>query len=65
MFLPTPIFILLLALAVANGARTTFQKGVATLAGSGITRYRTAILWELVAALIASGTYLMSTRLTS
>lgn len=38
------IVVLLVGLAVANGANDVC-KGVATLAGAGITRYRTAILW--------------------
>jgi len=38
------IFILTMALAAANGANDV-SKGVATLAGSGVTRYRTAIIW--------------------
>ena len=38
------IFIFLLALAAANGANDV-SKGVATLAGSGVTRYRPAIIW--------------------
>jgi inorganic phosphate transporter, PiT family len=38
------ILILLLALAAANGANDV-SKGVATLAGAGVARYRTAILW--------------------
>ena len=38
------IFVLAMALAAANGANDV-SKGVATLAGSGVTRYRTAILW--------------------
>lgn len=38
------IFVLTMALAAANGANDV-SKGIATLAGSGVTRYRTAILW--------------------
>lgn len=41
------ILIFLVALAAANGANDV-PKGVATLAGSGVTRYRTAILWGAV-----------------
>ncbi|MBI4715390.1 MAG: inorganic phosphate transporter, partial [Nitrospirae bacterium] len=35
---------LLTALAFANGSNDV-SKGIATLAGSGVTGYRTAILW--------------------
>jgi PiT family inorganic phosphate transporter len=38
------IFVLAMALAAANGANDV-SKGVATLAGSGVARYRTAIIW--------------------
>jgi PiT family inorganic phosphate transporter len=38
------VFILLIGLAAANGSNDVC-KGVATLAGAGVTRYRTAILW--------------------
>ncbi|MGH9022011.1 MAG: inorganic phosphate transporter [Acidimicrobiia bacterium] len=38
------IFVLLVALAAVNGGNDV-PKGVATLAGAGVTRYRTAILW--------------------
>ncbi len=38
------ILILLIGLGAANGANDV-SKGVATLAGAGVTRYRTAILW--------------------
>ena len=44
MFVTGLIFIFLIALAAANGANDV-SKGVATLAGSGVTRYRTAIVW--------------------
>jgi PiT family inorganic phosphate transporter len=44
MFVTGLIFIVLVALAAANGANDV-SKGVATLAGSGVTRYRTAIIW--------------------
>src|SRR5260370_42528805 len=44
MFVTCLIFIFLVALAAANGANDV-SKGVATLAGSGVTRYRTAIIW--------------------
>jgi len=38
------IFVFAMVLAAANGANDV-SKGVATLAGSGVTRYRTAIIW--------------------
>jgi len=44
------VLILLLAVAAANGANDV-SKGVATLAGSGVTRYRTAILWGALTTL--------------
>src|SRR6516164_4922172 len=59
MFLATLIFILLVALAAANGANDV-SKGVATLAGSGVTRYRAAILWgaaTTLAGALASGLF--------
>ena len=40
-------FVLLLALAFANGANDV-SKAIATLVGSGVTGYRTAILWGTV-----------------
>lgn len=45
------IFILVVALAAANGANDV-SKGVATLAGAGVTRYRTAILWGTATTLV-------------
>ena len=50
MFLLLAIIALTAALAAANGANDV-SKGVATLAGSGVTRYRTAILWGAVSTL--------------
>jgi PiT family inorganic phosphate transporter len=44
MFVTGLILIVLFALAAANGANDV-SKGVATLAGSGVARYRTAIIW--------------------
>lgn len=41
---------LLIALAAANGANDV-SKGIATLAGAGVTRYRTAIIWGAIATL--------------
>src|SRR5574341_2278779 len=40
-------FLLVLALAFANGTNDV-SKAIATLVGSGITNYRTAILWGTV-----------------
>ncbi|MBI5411438.1 MAG: inorganic phosphate transporter, partial [Nitrospirae bacterium] len=37
-------FLLVLALAFANGTNDV-SKAIATLVGSGVTNYRTAILW--------------------
>lgn len=45
------IFVLLIALAAANGSNDV-PKGVATLAGAGVTRYRTAVLWGTVTTLV-------------
>ncbi|HET9893351.1 MAG TPA: inorganic phosphate transporter [Streptosporangiaceae bacterium] len=45
------IFVLLVALAAANGANDV-SKGIATLAGAGVTRYRTAIAWGATATLL-------------
>lgn len=44
------IFVLLVALAAANGSNDN-PKGVATLAGAGLTRYRTALAWGTFATL--------------
>lgn len=44
------ILVLLIALAASNGANDV-SKGVATLVGSGVTRYRTAILWGALTTL--------------
>lgn len=44
------VFILVAALAAANGSNDV-PKGVATLAGAGVTKYRTAILWGTVTTL--------------
>ncbi|WP_066369443.1 inorganic phosphate transporter [Herbidospora mongoliensis] len=41
------VLILVVALAAANGANDV-PKGVATLAGAGVTRIRTAILWGTI-----------------
>lgn len=53
MFPVACIFICLAALAAANGANDV-SKGVATLAGSGVTRYRTAILWGALTTLVGA-----------
>jgi PiT family inorganic phosphate transporter len=47
------IFLLLVGLAAANGSNDV-SKGVATLAGAGVTRYRTAVLWGTVTTLAGS-----------
>ncbi len=47
------ILVLLAALAAANGANDV-SKGVATLVGSGISRYRAAILWGVGCTLVGS-----------
>jgi PiT family inorganic phosphate transporter len=47
------ILLLTAGLAAANGANDV-SKGVATLAGAGVTRYRTAVLWGVVATLAGS-----------
>ena len=44
---------LAVALAAANGANDV-PKGVATLAGGGVTRYRTAIAWGTAATFAGS-----------
>ena len=47
------IFLLVVALAAANGSNDV-PKGVATLAGAGVTRYRTAILWGTATTMAGS-----------
>ncbi len=47
------LLILTTALAAANGSNDD-SKGVATLAGAGVTRYRTAIAWGVVTTLAGS-----------
>ncbi|MGW0561672.1 inorganic phosphate transporter [Streptomyces sp. NPDC003016] len=44
------VFVLVAALAAANGSNDV-PKGVATLAGAGVTKYRTAIIWGTVTTL--------------
>lgn len=53
------ILVLTIGLAAANGANDV-PKGVATLAGAGVTRYRTAIVWGALTTLVGS---LVSLRL--
>ncbi len=47
-------FVLVLSLAFANGANDV-SKAIATLVGSGVTDYRTAILWGTVWTMIGAG----------
>jgi len=47
------ILVLTVALAGANGANDV-PKSVATLAGAGVTRYRTAVAWGAVTTLVGS-----------
>jgi PiT family inorganic phosphate transporter len=47
------LFLVVLALAYANGANDNF-KGVATLFGSGTTDYRRALLWATLTTLLGS-----------
>lgn len=47
-------FILVLALAFANGTNDV-SKAIATLVGSGVTNYRTAIAWGTVWTVIGAG----------
>ncbi len=47
------VLALMAALAAANGANDV-SKGVATLVGSGVTKYRTAILWGVGCTLVGS-----------
>ncbi|MEC4015438.1 inorganic phosphate transporter [Streptomyces sp. H27-D2] len=44
------VFVLVAALAAVNGSNDV-PKGVATLAGAGVTKYRTAIIWGTVTTL--------------
>lgn len=48
------LFALLLALAFANGTNDV-SKAIATLVGSGITNYRTAIVWGTVWTVLGAG----------
>jgi len=47
-------FVLLLALAFANGTNDV-SKAIATLVGSGVTNYRTAIAWGTIWTVIGAG----------
>lgn len=47
------VVVLAAALAAANGANDV-PKGIATLAGAGVTRYRTAIAWGTFATFVGS-----------
>jgi len=47
------ILVLTAGLAAANGSNDD-SKGVATLAGAGVTRYRTAIAWGVLTTLVGS-----------
>jgi inorganic phosphate transporter, PiT family len=49
----TIILIMLVGLAVANGANDV-SKGVATLAGAGVTAYRTAIGWGTITTAVGA-----------
>src|SRR2546422_8352156 len=48
------LFLLVLALAYANGTNDV-SKAIATLVGSGVTNYRTAILWGTVWTVTGAG----------
>jgi PiT family inorganic phosphate transporter len=51
--LTVAVVLLTLALGAANGANDV-SKGIATLAGAGVARYRTAILWGTGTTLIGA-----------
>ncbi len=55
MNLPDLTFLLVLALAFANGTNDV-SKAIATLVGSGITQYRTAILWGTIWTMAGAAT---------
>jgi len=52
--LPFLAFLLVLALAYANGTNDV-SKAVATLVGSGVTNYRAAILWGTIWTIVGAG----------
>lgn len=54
MELPAVTFILVLALAFANGTNDV-SKAIATLVGSGVTNYRTAIVWGTAWTVVGAG----------
>ncbi|VVJ18495.1 Probable low-affinity inorganic phosphate transporter [Amycolatopsis camponoti] len=45
------VFVLVAALAAVNGSNDV-PKGVATLAGAGVTKYKTAIIWGTITTLL-------------
>lgn len=54
MEIPLLAFLLVSALAFANGTNDV-SKAIATLVGSGVTNYRTAILWGTIWTVIGAG----------
>ncbi|MGI8916459.1 MAG: inorganic phosphate transporter [Chloroflexota bacterium] len=59
------IFLLTLLLAAVNGSNDV-SKGVATLAGAGVTRYRTAVIWGTVTTFAgALLSFLFAARMTA
>jgi len=63
--LTVAVVLLTLMLAAANGANDV-SKGIATLAGAGVARYRTAIVWGTGTTLIgAAASIFVSERLTA
>jgi len=54
MTLPYVTFLLVLALAFANGTNDV-SKAIATLVGSGLTNYRTAIVWGTIWTMAGAG----------
>ena len=59
------LLLLTLGLAAVNGGNDV-SKGVATLAGAGVTRYRTAVLWGTVTTLAgALLSFLVAARMTA
>ncbi len=55
------IFVLVLSLAYANGTNDV-SKAIATLVGSGVTNYRTAIAWGTIWTLIGAGSSALVAR---
>ena len=63
--LSVAVMFLTVALAAANGANEV-SKGIAILAGAGVARYRTAILWGTVTTLVgAVASMTVAERLTA